>query len=262
MPLSPFQREILRLLAGHRNPESYVAGAIVIHRDDQSARFSHDVDIFHDVIESVKQSAAADGAFLQQSGFDVAWIAQQDAFCRARVTRGAEIVTLDWSFDSAFRFFPVERDPLLGYRLHLADAAINKVLALGGRREPRDYVDVLELDREYLSIAALCWAACGKDPGFTPELLLDEMDRNSHYRPEEFAGLQLRCPLDLVELKRRWIAARDAARKLVLRLPAEHLGGLYLGATGTPTTPNPDDPTFRSLTIHYGSVRGAWPTIR
>jgi len=262
MPLTPFQRELLQLLAGHRNPESYVAGAIVIHRNDQSARFSHDVDIFHDLVESVRQSAAADGTFLQRSGYKVDWIAQQETFCRARIARGADEVSLDWSFDSAFRFFPVERDPLLGYRLHVADAAVNKVLALAGRREPRDYVDALALDRDYLSIAALCWAACGKDPGFTPELVLDEMDRNSHYRPEEFEGLQLRQPLDLVELKQRWIAARDVARNLVLRLPAEHLGCLYLDSTGKPTTPNPDDPTFRSLTIHHGSVRGAWPTIR
>ena len=46
MPLSNIQSEILRLLAAHRNPESYVAGAVPLNRD--GPRYSDDIDIFHD----------------------------------------------------------------------------------------------------------------------------------------------------------------------------------------------------------------------
>lgn len=80
---------------------------------------------------------------------------------------------MEWAYDSAFRFFPVQTDDLCGYRLHDADAATNKVLALAGRSEIRDFVDVLHLHDTYLSLGALVWAASGKDPGFTPEFLLD-----------------------------------------------------------------------------------------
>ena len=41
MPLSKIQSDILRLLAAHRNPESYVAGAVPINRD--TSRFSDDI---------------------------------------------------------------------------------------------------------------------------------------------------------------------------------------------------------------------------
>lgn len=43
---------------------------------------------------------------------------------------------LEWVYDSAWRFYPVEPDPELGYRLHYFDAATNKLLALSGRAEP------------------------------------------------------------------------------------------------------------------------------
>jgi len=46
VPLSRVQTEILRLLAAHRDPESYVAGAAPLNRD--APRISGDIDVFHD----------------------------------------------------------------------------------------------------------------------------------------------------------------------------------------------------------------------
>lgn len=43
-------------------------------------------------------------------------------------------VEIDWAADFAFRFFPVERDPLLGWRLHQFDAATNTALTLADAR--------------------------------------------------------------------------------------------------------------------------------
>ena len=51
MPLSDLQREILRLLAAHRNLESFVAGAVPLQQD--GPRYSSDIDIFHDREEAV-----------------------------------------------------------------------------------------------------------------------------------------------------------------------------------------------------------------
>ena len=59
---------------------------------------------------------------------------------------GHSSLKLEWAHDSAFRFFPVEHDAFCGYRLHAADAAVNKMLAMAGRVEVRDFVDVLHLD--------------------------------------------------------------------------------------------------------------------
>ena len=65
MPLSELQRDILRLPAAHRNPESYVAGSVPLNRD--GPRFSDDIDIFHDREESVALAAAQYAAVLENA---------------------------------------------------------------------------------------------------------------------------------------------------------------------------------------------------
>ena len=89
------------------------------------------------------------------------------------VTVAGHPLKIEWAQNSAFRFFPRQKDDLCGYRLHDADAATNKLLALAGRSEVRDFVDILHLDAHYLSLGALAWAACGKDAGYPPDFLLD-----------------------------------------------------------------------------------------
>ncbi|MBM4250607.1 MAG: hypothetical protein FJ146_01380 [Deltaproteobacteria bacterium] len=97
----------------------------------------------------------------------------QPSFYRATVSKGEDQVKLEWVRDTAFRFFLVVKDDVLRYRLHDVDLAINKCLALANRSEVRDALDCIELDRDALSLAASIVAACGKDPGFTPELMLE-----------------------------------------------------------------------------------------
>jgi hypothetical protein len=67
MPLSKIQSDILRLLAAHRDPESYVAGSTPLTRD--TPRYSGDIDVFHDREERVGQAATQDIALLQKHGY-------------------------------------------------------------------------------------------------------------------------------------------------------------------------------------------------
>ena len=261
MPLTDLQQRVLRLLAANRSPESYVAGSTVIHRAQGSPRFSQDLDFFHDAEDSVAQSAEADAELLAREGFGVEWGLRTPLFHRAVVTVSGESVRLEWGQDTAFRFFPVEPDDLCGYRLHVADAAVNKALALAGRQEARDFVDVLHLDAAYLSLGALAWAACGKDPGFTPDFLLDQLNRHACYTQVDVDRLALARPLDVRELKKQWLTSLDAARQLVSALPPEEVGCLYLDPNGRPTTPDPSMGPREPLTRHVGSVRGAWPRV-
>ncbi|OGU02199.1 MAG: hypothetical protein A2W29_00260 [Gemmatimonadetes bacterium RBG_16_66_8] len=80
---------------------------------------------------------------------------------------------------------PLVRDTLGGLLLHPVDLAANKVLALAGRDESRDFVDILFVHERVLPLGALCWAAVGKDPGFTPLSLLELLKRRGRYRPED-----------------------------------------------------------------------------
>ncbi len=163
---------------------------------------------------------------------------------------------------TAFRFYPVEPDEELGWRLHFADAATNKLLALSGRAEPRDFVDAIHLHETYLSLGALAWAAAGKDEGLNPRLILDLADRFARYRQADIDSLHLTQPLSLPELKAKWTAAIDEGRHLVERLPAGEVGCLFLHPeTHQPVTPDPASSVFPSLLRHQGSVGGSWPVI-
>ena len=65
------QTEVLRLLAAQRDPESYVAGATPLNRD--AARYSGDIDIFHDREERVASAAINDVKALEARGYGVRW---------------------------------------------------------------------------------------------------------------------------------------------------------------------------------------------
>jgi hypothetical protein len=71
VPLSSFQSRLLRLLAAHRNPESYVAGATPLARG--GPRFSHDIDLFHDREKAMQAAVSADADLLLQSGLEIEW---------------------------------------------------------------------------------------------------------------------------------------------------------------------------------------------
>jgi hypothetical protein len=261
MPLTAFQRAVARILAKNRNPESHIAGGAVINRAEDGLRYSDDLDIFHDLPAIVAASAEADAKALREAGLTVEWIHRGEGFIKAVVSHEGDQVRLDWTTDSAFRFFPVQPDEDFGYCLHPADLATNKVLALAGRSEIRDFLDILYLDQSYLSLGAIMWAACGKDQGFTPGLLLDQTNRHARYQESDLGSEHLARPLDLRELKKQWLAARERAERLCERLPEEELGCLYLDRENKPVTPDPDNAGFAELKRHCGSVRGAWPKM-
>ncbi len=262
MPLGDFEREVLRLLAANRNPDSFVAGATVLHQSPDSPRRSEDVDVFHDQPEALLSAYEADTAELQQAGFEVEPVGRvQPEFRRAIVRRGGQQTKIEWVQDAAFRFFPVEPDLELGWRLNFWDAATNKVLAMAGRQKIRDFLDCLYLHQHRLHLGALVWAAGGKDPGLTPEYILDWATRGNRFFPEDLADVRLGKPIDLVATKQAWLVAVHEARELVARLPVTELGCFYLNAAGQPVCPDPAAPDFVLLTRHYGSVKGAWPRI-
>jgi hypothetical protein len=261
MPLGDFEKNVLRLLAANRNPESYVAGATVFLRREDSHRQSQDIDVFHDTVQSLKLAAAQDAAVLQQNGYALEWAETQETLQRATVSKNGRSTKVEWVYDSAFRFFPVQPDAELGFVLHPLDGATNKLLALAGRGELRDYLDMLFLHRNVLSLGALAWAACGKDVGFTPQFLIEEAQRLAHYPAVRLKTLLLREPVDLVECKLQWLAAVAEANTLFLKLPSDEIGCLYLDAKGQAVIPDPTMPGFALLRRHFGSVRGAWPAI-
>ena len=256
MPITKFQRYVLRLLAKNRSPDSYVAGATVVNRHEDSPRYSSDIDFFHDPSTSVQVCANLDLKTLRDDNLKVSIVLEQRGFVRSIVESASESLKLEWVSDSAFRFYPVLADDDLGYRLHDIDSAINKCLALANRTEVRDLIDIIEIDRRTLCLSACCWAACAKDPGFTPELILDCVSRNARLSPELLAAENLRDKIDPKELKKTWLEVFKKASSELLLYPAETLGCLFLDQNGE-VIKRPK--YFSKYKTHSGCVRGAWP---
>ena len=255
MPLYRVQSEILRLLAAHRNPESYVAGATALNWD--GPRYSGDIDIFHDREEGVAKAAAADATLLAEHGFAVQWVRREPGIFGAVVQRRDESTKLEWARDSDFRFFPTAKDDLFGYRLHMFDIATNKALAAAGRREPRDVLDLLYIHAHYVPLGAVMWTAVAKDPGYSPESLITEIRRNARYRADDYADLALIEPVDAGEVSRRFRQNLEEADAFARAMPIGK-EGLAFHKDGQPVQP---DPASLSDYVGHPAQRGGyWPS--
>ena len=123
MPLTGFQRVLLAELAKSPAVDRYLAGGAAMHFAPNSARFSDDLDFFHDSEARVAAAFAADRTWLAQAGFDVGLEFSQPGFVRALVTKGDDATRVDWAHDSAWRFLPLVHDALGGWLLHPVDLA-------------------------------------------------------------------------------------------------------------------------------------------
>ncbi len=263
VPLTDFQRRILGVIASNRAPDSYLAGGSALHFEPESTRYSHDLDFFHDSEERVAEAFARDRRSLEEAGYGVDVRLSQPGTIQAIVSKGEESTRIDWAHDSAWRFMPPVRDELGGYLLHDVDLAVNKALALAGRNEVRDFVDILYIHEHILPLGALVWAAVGKDPGFTPLSLLEQLKRRGRYQPADVDRLHLAKPFDLVEAKRRWLEALEEAEVFVSSRPREEAGCLYYSMPAERfVAPAPGaDLEAEGIVPHFGRPGGVLPRV-
>ena len=254
MPLFKIQTDILRLLAKHRDPESYVAGSTPLTRD--TSRYSGDIDLFHDREERVSRAATQDIALLQEHGYSVKWIRPGPGVYTVQAEREGAITKLEWVSDSDFRFFPTMRDETFGYVLHLVDLATNKVAAAYGRQEPRDVVDLLSVHERILPLGALVWASVGKTLGFTPEGIINEIRRNARYAAADFRRIDSDPPINPAATMIRLREVLREAEAFVNRMPTDKAGLLFL-KEGHVVQPDPD--RLEEYQTHAGKNRGHWP---
>ena len=261
MPLTEFQREILAALASTRSPESYLAGGAALHLAPNSTRYSEDLDFFHDSSERVARAFAEDSMLLESVGCSLDVQISQPGFIRVTVRRDDESCRIDWAHESAWRFMPPVRDPLGGYLLHEVDLAINKTLALAGRDEPRDFIDILFVHDNVLPLAGLVWAAVAKDPGFNPRSLLELLKRRGRHRPEEIDRLWLTAPFDPEDSKAQWLEALEAAEAFARSRPADESGCLYYSARvdGFVIPGHAESLKEQGIALHFGTPGGVLP---
>ena len=247
--------------------ESYVAGGVALNEVTGAARVSRDIDLFHDAEAAVHACWQADRTRLEREGWTVRVLRERPGFIEAEVRGAGDAVRMEWARDSAFRFFPLVTHPEFGLTLHPIDLAANKVLALVGRVEVRDWVDVITSHDRIQPLGYLAWAACGKDPGFSPPSILDHASRTARYSADEVAGLEYDGPPpDAGELSRRWHCMLDDARAIVAALPVEEAGRCVLTETGELCRAAAREVagllSDGKLRFHRGRIRGALPQLR
>jgi hypothetical protein len=104
------------------------------------------------------------------------------------------------------------------------ELAVDKVLALFGRAEARDFNDLMEVEPRY-GLDRLCGPAAEKDRGFSPAILAEMLARFGRLRREEFELNDARYA-QLGHDVERW---RERALELARRREIERNPGPDLG---------------------------------
>jgi hypothetical protein len=135
---------------------------------------------------------------------------------------------------------------------------LTMVLIAVGRVKVQDFLDLADLDRNFISLGVAIWAATSKVKGCSPEFIIERLRRNCRINPDSKEGAKLMHPYDPVALKKRWLECFTDAEALIATFPPEPLGCLYLDQKGQPARGKTFDPAW---VPHYCSVKGAWPKL-
>jgi hypothetical protein len=255
VPLTKLQSHVLRILAAHRSPDSYIAGGVALNRD--GPRFSNDIDIFQDSEDRMAAAAGEDVTALEAAGLKLTQAHNKPGKREVVIEGLGESMVLEWVVDSDYRFFPAMKDDTFGYVLHPVDLAANKASAAADRREPRDVLDLVTIHETILPLGAVICAAVGKFPGATPEEMLAEIRRHSRFTAEEFRVLATVQPIDPAALHRHIRAMLEDAERFIEKVPSKDVGVVFLeGGKAV----QPDINALDKYERHSGARRGIWPS--
>jgi len=179
--LTRAQRQVARIVAETLVDDGFcLAGGAALVASGMSTRPTRDLDMFTDHDVDMPAVAARVGKALEASGFEVTPEREYPTFVALRVTAGRRgQVLVDLGRDH------IEWPPVttaLGRTLSPRELAANKVLALFGRVQPRDLVDVATLSAR-CDLEQVFADAAVKDPGFNARILA-EMIRMVVARPD------------------------------------------------------------------------------
>ena len=176
--LTPLQLRVGRIVADL--PEAGMValaggGALIVHGIVDRA--TTDLDFFSPDVVDVRVFAEATRSALMREGLHVDAARSSPDFVRLEVNDGTDEMSIDVGI-SARAFTPVPTSQ--GRVLAAEDLAGDKLLALLGRAEPRDFMDVHALTARF-DLADLYTLAADKDPGFSLGHLRDALGVFDHH---------------------------------------------------------------------------------
>lgn len=199
--MDPFHERLARVALDVAASYGFaLAGGYAVQAHGFLNRISADVDLFAETSAQFDFSQAVDAviAAYQRDGLQAAAEVQTSSFARLSVSGGKERAKVelgvDWRKNEPIRL-------AVGPVLHADDAVANKVCALFGRAEVRDYVDVAAiLASGRYSEDALVRLATEHDPGFDPTWFAEALNAVDRLPDTLFAPYGL-DPEDVSALK-------------------------------------------------------------
>ncbi|NLI12417.1 nucleotidyl transferase AbiEii/AbiGii toxin family protein [Pelotomaculum propionicicum] len=167
MKLTALQKKVIKIFSqADKNKDFYFTGGTALAVCYLSHRKSEDIDLFTGNPVAVAPTAREFESRLKKAGLGVEVERRQSSFVRILVKQELKV---DLALDTPFRLKPPVRLSLEGINFlvdDLTDVAANKMLALFGRAEPRDFIDVYFLSKEYFDFMEMVEMAGKKDTGF------------------------------------------------------------------------------------------------
>ena len=201
--LSDLQRRVATVLAALPEASEFVlaGGGALIARGDVN-RLTRDLDFFTSEPAQVDALLPVFEAALRAAGWEVLEERVAAGFARLVIVDGGERTGVDFAADA--RLLPAEPSEF-GFLLSTEELAADKVLAVFGRAEARDFVDLTALEPRF-GLEHLCQLAAAKDGGFQRSVLLEMLARFDRLPRDEFdvddEGFE-----SVVESVRRWSMA-------------------------------------------------------
>jgi hypothetical protein len=181
--LSPLQDQVAEIIGRLEEAEDFAlaggAALIVLGLIDRQTR---DLDFFGPSGTAVDRLVPVAEQALREAGLDVQRVVSGIGFARLVVEGGGDQTEVDLASDA--RLFPAEhRSHFL--LLSSEELAVDKVLAVFGRAEARDFVDLMAIERRF-GLDRLFELAAEKDRGFLPRVFAEMTNRFARLRREEF----------------------------------------------------------------------------
>jgi hypothetical protein len=131
-----------------------LAGGGALISTGQVTRVTRDLDFFGLTAGAVDKLTPIAEHALRDAGLRVERVVESPGFTRLLVEDESDRTELDLAADA--RLFPVEQGP--GYAvLSAEELAVDKVLAIFGRAEARDFADLMALEKQFVSINFSSW---------------------------------------------------------------------------------------------------------
>ncbi len=181
--LTPLQEQVASIIASLVEAENFAlaGGAALIARGDVQ-RQTRDLDFFGLTPDAVDRLVPAVERALQEAGLVVHHVQESSGFARLIVESRDDSTELDLGADA--RLFPAEPArpaPMLSGM----ELAVDKVLAIFGRAEARDFVNSPRSRLTKASVDSSSWPR-RRHRGFTPEMFAEMAGRFSRLRRDEF----------------------------------------------------------------------------